>query len=201
MNLERHAAIRLNDFPDGSSLAEMRSDLLRFAMLQLRDRGLAEDVVQETFAAALANGERFQGRSSARTWVFAILKNKIVDALRDRWRTGKVELDQEAEHDSDFDVLFKPNGMWQRDERPADWGDPEQALENVQFWTVLEICMTRLPAATARVFTMRELLELEVEEICKELGITTSNCWVILHRARMSLRLCLEQRWHERKEK
>lgn len=201
MTAEQALSSTAEEFPDASSLAAMRNDLLRFAMLQLRDRGLAEDVVQETFAAALASGDRFQGRSSVRTWVFAIMKNKIVDALRDRWRNGKVELEQEAEHDADFDVLFKRTGMWQRDERPADWGDPEQALQNTQFWTVLEICMTRLPPATARVFTMRELLELEVEEICKELGITTSNCWVILHRARMSLRLCLEQRWHERKEK
>lgn len=176
----------------------MRNEMLRFAFLQLRDRSLAEDVVQDAFAAALANRDRFQGRSSARTWVFAILKNKIVDALRDRRRHGKVELDREAEHDTDFDVLFKRSGMWRRDEMPANWGDPEQELENSQFWQVLELCMTKLPPATARVFSMREFLELEVEDICKELGITTSNCWVILHRARMSLRLCLEQRWHER---
>jgi RNA polymerase sigma-70 factor (ECF subfamily) len=186
--------------PDGPALAAMRNELLRFAVLQLRDRTLAEDVVQDAFAAALASGDRFQGRSSARTWIFAILKNKIIDTLRDRWRTGKVELEQEAEHDADFDVLFNRRGMWQRDERPADWGDPEQELENSQFWTVLELCMTKLPPATARVFSMREFLELEVDEICKELGITSSNCWVILHRARMSLRLCLEQHWHERNQ-
>lgn len=186
------------DALDGATLAAMRSDLLRFALLQLRDRVLAEDVVQEAFVAALANRDRFQGRAAARTWVFAILKNKIVDALRDRWRNGKVELDQEADHDADFDVLFKQNGMWKRDEMPHAWGDPEQALENSQFWEVLELCMTRLPPATARVFSMREFLELEVEEICKELGITTSNCWVVLHRARMSLRVCLDQRWFER---
>jgi RNA polymerase sigma-70 factor (ECF subfamily) len=186
--------------PDGATLAAMRNDLLRFAVLQLRDPSLAEDVVQDTFAAVLASGSQFQGRSSARTWVFAILKNKIIDVLRDRWRNGKVELDREAEHDADFDILFKHNGMWRREEMPANWGDPERELENSQFWQVLELCMTALPPATARVFSMREFLELEVAEICKELGITSSNCWVILHRARMSLRLCLEQRWHERSQ-
>lgn len=198
--IPEHAAPPASETLDGAYLASMRGELLRFAVLQLRDRSLAEDVVQDAFAAALANRERFQGRSSARTWVFAILKNKIIDALRDRWRTGKVELDSEAEHDADFEVLFKRSGMWQRDERPSDWGDPEQTLENNRFWELLELCMTKLPPATARVFSMREFLEIEVQEICKELGITTSNCWVILHRARMSLRLCLEQRL-ERREK
>lgn len=84
--------------------------------------------------------------------------------------------------------------------RPPRWGDPEQTFSDKQFWKVFELCMSRMPENTARVFFMRELLGLEVDDICKELSITTSNCWVILHRARMSLRLCLQQRWFEREE-
>lgn len=179
---------------EGHELAGMHGEMLRFANMQLRDRSLAEDAVQEAFAAALANRRRFEGRAALRTWVFAILKNKIVDAMRDRWRKGKLDLDATGEYDGDLDKLFKPNGTWQPHERPADWGDPEQALESSRFWQVLEQCMAELPPATAQVFAMREFLELEVEEICMELQITPSNCWVILHRARMGLRRSLEKR-------
>ncbi|HCY64401.1 MAG TPA: RNA polymerase subunit sigma [Oxalobacteraceae bacterium] len=180
-------------------LAQLRRDLLRFAMLQLRNRELAEDVVQEALAAAIGAGDRFEQRASVKTWVFSILKNKIIDVFRDRWNKNRFDV-VEACDESDFDVLFMGNERWQRSEMPASWGDPEQSLENVEFWQIFDICMNNLPEATARVFTMREFLGLEAHEICKELGISTSNCWVILHRARMSLRLCLQQRWFEEGE-
>lgn len=180
-------------------LAQLRRDLLRFAMLQLRNRELAEDVVQEALAAAIGAGDRFEQRASVKTWVFSILKNKIIDVFRDRWNKNRFDV-VEACDESDFDVLFKENERWQRSEMPASWGDPEQSFENVEFWQIFDICMNNLPEATARVFTMREFLGLEAHEICKELGISTSNCWVILHRARMSLRLCLQQRWFEEGE-
>lgn len=181
-------------FQDSESLAQLRRELLRFALLQLRNSELAEDVVQEALAAAVAAQDRFEQRASVKTWVFTILKNKIVDVLRDRWNANRVEL-AGAGDESDFDVLFKVNDHWKRSEMPSSWGDPEQSLENHEFWLVFDLCMTNLPEAAARVFSMREFLGLEVREICKELGITTSNCWVILHRARMHLRLCLQQRW------
>lgn len=182
---------------DATTLRQLRKDLLRFAILQLRNRDLAEDVVQEALAAALAASDRFERRASVKTWVFSILKNKIIDVMRDRWNKGRVDL-ADAGDESDFDVLFKENNQWQRSERPSSWGDPEQAFENQEFWQIFDICMNNMPETTARVFSMREFLGLEVDDICKELAISTSNCWVILHRARMSLRLCLQQRWFER---
>lgn len=181
----------------GLSSDGLRKDLLRFAVLQLRDQQLAEDVVQDTLLAAFAASDGFEQRSSAKTWVFGILKNKIVDTLRDRWNKGRIELPEALGNESEFDILFQENNHWQHSERPAAWADPEQALANRQFWLVLEYCMTQLPEATARVFTMREMLGFETGDICKELGISSSNCWVILHRARMSLRLCLQHRWFE----
>lgn len=181
---------------DTATLARLRKELLRFAILQLRNSELAEDAVQEALAAAVATRERFEGRASVKTWVFAILKNKIIDILRDRWNKDRQELNADTD-DSDFDVLFKTNDRWQRSEIPSAWGNPEQAFENLEFWQIFDICMNNMPEATGRVFAMREFLGLEVPEICKELGISSSNCWVILHRARMSLRLCLQQRWFE----
>jgi len=169
--------------------------LLRFAALQLRDQQLAEDVVQDALLAAFAASEKFEQRSSAKTWIFGILKNKIIDTMRDRWNKNRIDLPEALGNESEFDALFKENDHWQASERPSTWADPEQVLSNSQFWKVLEICMTQMPEATARVFTMREMMGFETGEICKELGISASNCWVILHRARMILRLCLQHRW------
>jgi RNA polymerase sigma-70 factor (ECF subfamily) len=101
-------------------------------------------------------------------------------------------LSEEVDVD-DFDGLFRDNGAW--DAPPADWGDPEASLGQRQFFDALELCLERLPPNTARVFVMREVMELDSTEICKELSITTNNLWVILYRARMSLRECLQQRW------
>ncbi len=175
----------------------LRKDLLRFAILQLRDHQLAEDVVQDTLLAAFAASGGFEQRSSAKTWVFGILKNKIIDTMRDRWNKDRVELPEAIGNESEFDALFQENNHWKPSERPPEWADPQQTLANQQFWLILEYCMTQLPEATARVFTMREMMGFETEDICKELKISPSNCWVILHRARMSLRLCLQQRWFE----
>lgn len=168
--------------------------MLRFARLQLRNAEQAEDVVQEALAAAFSARADFEHRSSLKTWVFAILRNKIVDLLRDRWNKNRIDI-IEATDESDLDVLFQANDRWRRDEMPSSWGNPEQSCEDHQFWEVFEACMQNLPDTTARVFAMREFLGLEAADICKELGISTSNCWVILHRARMQLRICLQQRW------
>ncbi|UVW30375.1 sigma-70 family RNA polymerase sigma factor [Massilia sp. H6] len=175
-------------------MVQLRRDMLRFARLQLRNDELAEDAVQEALAAAFSASGGFEHRASMKTWVFSILKNKIVDMLRDRWNKNRIDLAEHADED-DFDVLFRKDAHWRREEKPASWGNPEQTLADRQFWDVFEACMDNLPEAMARVFSMREFLGLEADDICKELGISASNCWVILHRARMQLRLCLQQRW------
>lgn len=186
----------MNLFED-EDLAKLRREMVRFASLQLRDPGLAEDVVQEALTSALTAHARFEHRATFRTWVFTILKNKLVDLMRDKWNKLRVQPSELETEEEDFDALFRPNGHWNREDRPADWGEPEKHLENQEFWQILQSCMDNLPEATARIFTMREILGLEVEEICKELSITPSNCWVVLHRARMGLRLCLQKRWFE----
>jgi RNA polymerase sigma-70 factor (ECF subfamily) len=178
-----------------AELAGFRRDMLRFAVLQLRDQASAEDAVQETMLAALEGAARFAERAKLKTWVFSILRNKIVDIIRRRVREPIHEAAEQEVDDADFDPLFKSNGHWQRDARPSDWGNPEKTFENRNFWAVFDACLQRLPPTTARVFMMREMLGLETSEICQELSMSSSNCWVVLHRARMGLRLCLEQKW------
>jgi len=175
-----------------------RGYLLRVALLQLRDRDSAEDVVQDTLLAALS-GSGFAGKSSLKTWLTGILKHKIVDAIRRKQREPVVVAafgDIDAELDiEDFDALFKDNGAW--DAKPADWGNPEEALGRRQFFDMMDFCLEKLPPNTARVFMMREVMELESDEICTELSITANNLWVILYRARMALRECLQKNWFD----
>ena len=171
-----------------------RRYLLRVAQLQLRDSDLAEDVVQDTLLAALKARDGFTGKSTVKTWLTGILKHKIVDAIRKRQREPLVAASFDEETDLDeFDPLFKDDGSWSA--KPADWGDPENALSRQQFFDVMQLCLDKLPPNTARVFMMREVMDLTTEEICKELTITANNLWVILYRARMALRMCLEQNW------
>lgn len=176
-------------------LAGHRPQLLRFAMLQLRNQAQAEDAVQETLVAALSGMERFAGGSSVRTWLIGILKHKIIDQIRKSSREQPLDADGERGAADEFDVLFKDDGHFVED--PADWGNPEQALAQRKFFEVLERCMASLPENTARAFMLREVMGQDTEEICRELHVSAANCWVMLYRARMLLRACLEQRWFQ----
>jgi RNA polymerase sigma-70 factor, ECF subfamily len=170
-----------------------RGYLLRVAVLQLRDNDVAEDVVQDTLLAALQGAGGFSGKSSLKTWLTGILKHKIVDVIRRKGRQPVLaSFDEECQID-DLDALFDESGHWENP--PADWGNPESALSQQQFFDVMQMCLEKLPPNTARVFVMREVMDLTSEEICKELSITSTNLWVILYRARIALRQCLEQNW------
>ena len=177
-----------------AGIEQLRSQMVRFASLQLSDRTQAEDAVQEALMGALRNGRSFQGRSALRTWVFSILKFKIADILRQNVRHGIVVSYDDAD-DPIEDALFRHSGRWQEAATPAEWSDPGQSLESEQFWRVFEQCLTRLPEAQARVFLMREFLELDWQEICAATGVTHANLNVLLYRARLRLRACLEAHW------
>lgn len=183
---------------DDPSMAAIRHDMLRFARLQLRDAAAAEDMVQEALIAAMDNAASFAGRSAFKTWMFGILRHKIVDHLRASSREicGSDLVDTRAEL-ADFDALFDERGFWNPEDRPATWADPDASFAQKEFWAVFEACLDRLPEQIARIYMMREFLELETAEICRQLGITNSNCWVILHRARLGLRECLENNWFQ----
>ena len=171
-----------------SRVEEERPYLLRYASLHLRDPHAAEDVVQETLLAALAGEAGFGGRSNLRTWLTGILKHKIVDAIRRLSRETAVATDAD-----EFEALFNERGHWV--DPPATWVAPDGSLEQKQFLRALEECLARLPAKTAQVFMMREHLGYDTGDICKELGLTPTHCWVLLYRARMALRACLQLNW------
>lgn len=174
------------------ALAALRPQMLRFARLQLRSDAAAEDAVQEALLAAMEGAAGFAVAAALKTWVFSILRNKIVDDIRRRAREPELRLASGDDMDETED-MFLANGHWAA--MPMAWADPEASLQQQQFWAIFEACLDGVPAKPGRVFMMREFLGLSTEEICKELAISTSNCWVLLHRARLGLRECLAVRW------
>ena len=174
-----------------SEVEALRPYLLRYASLQLRNPDAAEDAVQETLLAALSAEASYEGRANLRTWLTGILKHKIVDAIRRTSRETPLEAPDESA--AEFDGLFDERGHW--NEHPSPWEDPDGALHQKQFLAALEACLRALPARTTQVFLMREHLGLETAEICKELRLTPTHCWVLLYRARMALRECLAKTW------
>lgn len=176
-------------------LTEHGDYLYRFALARLRDPHQAEDAVQETLLAAIQN-QTFEGRSTPRTWLTGILKHKIIDLIRRQMR------EQPLEQDGDFlpdepgmDDFFDADDADHWSDKPQNWGEPQGLLEQKQFLVILQQCMDRLPTKLASLFLMREVHESDNEEICKELDISSTNAWVMLYRARMGLRKCLELHW------
>lgn len=172
--------------------------LFRYAMLRLRDRSTAEDLVQETFLAALKDYGSFSGKSSESTWLVGILKHKIVDHFRRQAREAPVAESDLREHPDPSS--FDGSGHWTSG--PADWGgNPADLYREKKFLDQLTKCLSGLSPNHANAFTLREIEGADTGEICKVLNVTETNLWVILHRARMLLRRCLEANWFERSEK
>lgn len=185
-----------------NQLEQHRTYLLRFARLQLRNDAWAEDAVSETLLAALSRPQAFENKSQLKTWLVGILKHKVIDVLRVQTREASINFEADGDGSDELDALmFQKDGhfvspplVW--DAGSTSLGDnPAQSLSSQQFFKVLEACIDKLPPAQGRIFLMREWLELSVEEICKELNLTSTNLYVQLHRARLRLRECLELNW------
>jgi RNA polymerase sigma-70 factor (ECF subfamily) len=178
------------------TLSAQRPVLFRYALLQLRDRDLADDAVQETLLAALQSVSGFEGKAGVRTWLIGILKHKIADQWRRSAREAAVpEFIRTDEDDGETgqDDFFISSGHWNGG--PKTWADPEAALKLQEFWAIYEICQNNLPPKMANAFMLRELVGLEAVEVCQETGLSAANYWVTMHRARLRLRECLEIRW------
>ena len=176
-----------------SELEALRPVLVRYASHVLRAPQAAEDAVQETLLAALASPTAFDGRASMRTWLTGILKHKCIDAMRRASRESPLPGEDAESAAADFDALFDERDHWR--EHPHEWETPEAALQQKEFRRVLESCLSHLPRRTVQAFLLREQLGREIEEICRDLGLSAANCSVLLHRSRMALRLCLQKNW------
>jgi RNA polymerase sigma-70 factor (ECF subfamily) len=188
------AAMRPEQASLEASLPSLRQRLLRHARFAVSDDGQAEDLVQDTLIAVMEQHAKRRGDSSLLTWATAILKNKVADWYRSPTRRRMVQFNTDDEKLGDaIDALYDADGAY-ADPIPA-WQQPDNRMEQRQMMTVLERCVSCLPRQTGRVFMMREWLGFETSEICERVGVSAENCRTILHRARMSLRDCMQRDW------
>ncbi len=175
--------------------------LFSFAMVRVRDRSTAQDLVQETFLAAFKARASFAGRSTERAWLFGILRNKLADHYR--LQSHEVPLEDPESKTLEEEGFFHAGGLgkdgWISRIAPKHWEAPDASLVSKEFQAVFQECLSALPQKVAQVFLRREVDDITSEEICKEFGISPNNFWVMLHRARMGLRRCLEVNWFGRK--
>lgn len=170
--------------------------LFRYAIVRVREEDSARDLVQETFLAGLKAMDRFEGKSSERTWLTGILKHKLIDLYR-KESAGLNNHKQISGAEQQQDGFFDSNdGHWKREHAPQEFGlTAEDALQHKEFERILDACMKKLPALWASVFVMKHLDEEKTEVILAELKLTSANFWVIIHRAKLSLRACLQKNW------
>ena len=181
--------IPANEPFDFNALAAQRPYLLKIARMELREPALAEDMVSDVLTQAFERRDQFRGTSSLKTWLTAILKNRIIDHLRKNWREQPLEIESGDDGDS-IERIFDASGHYVH--MPTAVRDPEELSQQDNFLAAVQLCIDKLPKRIGQVFVLREVFGSDTKELCKELSLTTSNVWVQLYRARMMLRKCLE---------
>lgn len=191
---------------DQNFIDDIYGAMFRFANNQLHDEQNAKDVVQDALLNAFRYADRFEGRSAFKSWIFAILKNKITDFIRQNQKytalsdlKGDAVGDDEVSDEALLSALFDECGHWQVCNAPAALSElsPDEQAQNQGFWQVLEYCLSHLPDEQARAFLMKEYIELETSEICQEMNITSQKFYVLMHRARLRLQTCLSAKWFD----
>jgi len=176
---------------DPEKWVENYADMLyRYTLVRVKDPDVADELVQVTLFAALKSQHTFAGKSTEKTWLFGILKHKTMDHFRSTKKNINVDIT-----DTDADrIQFDTTGHMTPS--PNNWNvDPEKATENKELAQVLAKCMNGLSEKFHRLFVLKEIEGLSSEEICKEFNVKPTNLWVMLHRARNQLKLCMEANW------
>jgi RNA polymerase sigma-70 factor (ECF subfamily) len=170
--------------------------LYRYAITRVNDQEQARDLVQETFLAALESLSRFEGKSTEKTWLTAILRNKIIDLYRKKSSGLNSQTEIVAEEQEQYAFFDEQDGHWNKAHRPKEFAAPvENPLQHKEFERILQGCMKKLPNLWYAVFSMKHVDEESTELICSALKVTPANFWVIIHRAKLSLRACLQKYW------
>jgi RNA polymerase sigma-70 factor (TIGR02943 family) len=183
---------------DPSKWVDSYSDYLyKFAYYRVNDQELAEDLVQDTFLSALKGRDTYKGEAAEKTWLVSILKNKIIDHYKKASTRNESPLKLQTYEAPSLDYYFDKarNGDWQKTNRPKDWGEVDDRYDSKEFYRILEACLKTLPEKWKGVFTMSLLEESDSKLVCKEFNLSSSNFWVIIHRARLQIRACLEKNW------
>lgn len=182
---------RIEDWIDQYS-----EDLLRWAKMKLGSEDLAQDFVQETFLSAHQKMDSFKGNSNPKTWLSSILNHKIIDYFRSAEYRRKVQMSESVAEDSDLeDFFFHGDGHWDRPKFGAAWEDEENLMDREDFQALFQSCLSQLPELWRNVIASKYFAQQKGEDISKEFGISTSNYWQISHRAKLSLKKCIEVYW------
>lgn len=180
---------------------QFADEFFRFAMYRVKNREVAEDLVQETFLSGLKSQENFRRDCPEKSWLYNILRNKIIDHFRKKTNQEIIKSSTVTETDDDqfYGNFFKNDGHWDSNVAPQNWNvAADKLLEREEFMQFLMLCMSLLPETWAKVFSLKNIDDFSTKEICKELDITPSNLWTIIHRAKLQLRGCLETRWQNK---
>jgi len=174
--------------------------LFNYAIMQVKSSEIAEDLVQDTFMSALKSIKNFNGKSGERTWLTSILKNKIIDHYRKKSNQCEILINERSEDYDNSDHFFETEankrGTWTSEARPNVWNFEDRTpVENKEFYEILQSCLGKLPESWAAVFSLKNIEDFNSKEICKELNISSSNYWVIMHRSKLQLRECMEKNW------
>jgi RNA polymerase sigma-70 factor (ECF subfamily) len=195
MNIIHEEALTAEESANPETWVDLYADsLFRYALLRIADKAVAEELVQETFVAALSSlgNSRFRGESACKTWLTGILKHKLLDHFRQKYRhqASSIDVIREDEIEDSFDT----RGNWRV--KPGQWGlNPEKHYEQQELMLIIMECIAALGERQADAFRLRELDGEEAEEICKVLKISSANYWVLMHRARLAMRRCMELHW------
>ncbi len=167
--------------------------LFKYAVVRINDSEIAKDLVQDTFLSALKNSANFRGEMSEKNWLYLILKNKIIDHYRSKARSLTSSINAHLEKNFDH---FDENGSWMKNTAPKEWSiNYTQTIETKEFNQAIENCKNKLKELQNLVFTMKYIDDFNSDKICKELNITSSNYWVLVHRAKLQMRACIEKNW------
>ncbi len=172
--------------------------LYNYAYYRVNSQELAEDLVQDTFLAGINGLKTYKAEASEKTWLVSILKNKIIDHYKKASTRNESPLKLSTYDTPSYDHFFdkKRMGHWQKDTSPKDWGDrTESQVETKEFYAILEKCMAAIPVKWQGIFKMSLIDDKDSVLVCKEFEITSSNFWVIMHRAKLQIRECLEKNW------
>ena len=190
----------ITESDDPNSWVDLHGDYLyNFAVSRVYVKELAEDLVQDTFLSAVKSFGQFQKKSAIRTWLTSILKNKIIDHYKKKSTQNEVGQEHDPEN-SNQEEYFNSSGRWHEATRPKLWDtDFQTPVEKSEFYEVLNKCLEHLPTQWSAVFALKNIDDLDSKEICKELGISSSNYWVIMHRSKLELRKCMGKNWFNEK--
>jgi len=172
-------------------------ELYRYAYSKTGDRHIAEDLVQDAFLGALQSAKQNLVIQNQKSWLFSILRNKVVDYYRKLERENKQKANQYSAEEMDEGNHFIGMGMWRKDAQIVSWSNTENLTKDQEFNAILDACLTKLPAHYQTVVRLKIMENENTDIICQDLGISNANLWQIIHRTKLRLRACINKHWFQ----